>query len=244
MRLTVLGSGDAFSGCGCNASYVVDSQVLVDCGAPVHVFAHRVDLSVADLRLVLLTHFHADHTFMLPMVLGSWAVAHEPSAELVIAGPVGTSEYVRRLLMDGYGHSISEMLEERTRLSFVSLQDGSDEEIAGYRVSAHSVVHSTGPSLAYTITDAHGTTIGFSGDSTLCAGLERVIDLSDFMVCECTRWKPSVEDGHLWSGQVEELIRTHADTPFLLTHLSERRELRGALMAHDLLTLDVARRDK
>ena len=39
MRLTVLGSGSAFSTCGCNAGYLVDGRVLVDCGAPVPALA-------------------------------------------------------------------------------------------------------------------------------------------------------------------------------------------------------------
>jgi ribonuclease Z len=243
MQLTVLGSGDAFSGCGCNAGYVVDSRVLVDCGAPAHVLARRADLSVSELRLVLLTHFHADHTFMLPGVLGHLAFTLDAGGELIIAGPVGTCEYVRRLLSDGYGRKIHDLIQERVPLTFVPLQDGSDATLAGYRVRAHAVVHSLGPSLAYSVSDSQGTTVGFSGDSTHCAGLERVIDQSDLMVCECTAWNPSVTGGHLWAGQVSELMEAHPRTPFLLSHLSERRELRGALMAHDLLTVDVLPRE-
>jgi len=239
MRLTVLGSGDAFSGCGCNSGYVLDSRVLVDCGAPAHVLARRAELTAADLRLVLLTHFHADHTFMLPGVLGHLAFASDARGELIIAGPIGTREYVIRLLNDGYGQRIRDMIERFITLTFVGLQDGSDVTLAGYRVRAHAVVHSLGPSLAYAVSDGGGTTVGFSGDSTLCAGLERVIDQSDLMVCECTALTPPVSGGHMWAGEVEQLMRDHPDTRFLLSHLSERGEVRGALMAHDLLTLDV-----
>lgn len=244
MQVTVLGSGDAFSGCGCNAGYLVDNRVLVDCGAPVHVFARRLGLSVADLRLVLLTHFHADHTFMLPMVLGSRAFPYACDAGLTIAGPVGIREYVDRLVDAGWGKHISDLLDERMDLSFVELQDGSDELVGAYRVRAHAVVHSIGPSLAYAVSDESGVTAGFSGDSTHCAGLERVIDRADLMVCECTSFDPSVAGGHLWSGDVERLIEAHPDTPFLLSHLSERGEVRGALMAHDLLTVEVTPRQR
>jgi len=179
---------------------------------------------------------------MLPQLLGSRALAHPADHGLIVAGPVGTREYVERLLLDGYGDGIRSLLRERARVSYASLQDGSDVTLAGYRVRAHAVVHSTGPSLAYAISDADGLTAGFSGDSTLCAGLERVIAQCDLMVCECTAWDPSVAGGHLWSGQVEELMARHPDTPFLLSHLSERHEVPGALMAHDLLTVEVPRR--
>ncbi len=242
MQVTVLGSGDAFSGCGCNAGYLVDREVLVDCGAPAHVLVRRVGVSVRDLRLVLITHFHADHTFMLPGVLGSRAFAGGCDQDILVAGPVGIREFVLRLINDGYGRRIGGLLESMGRLRFASLQDGSDETLAGHRVRAHAVLHSTGPSLAYAVTGPDGVTAGFSGDSALCAGLERLIDQCDLLVCECTRWNDSVEGGHLWAGQVAELMQAHPATPFLLSHLSERRELPGALIAHDLLTLDVAPR--
>jgi ribonuclease BN (tRNA processing enzyme) len=100
------------------------------------------------------------------------------------------------------------------------------------------VVHSTGPSLAYAISDSSGATIGFSGDSTMCAGLRRAIRQAHLMVCECSGWDRPVPT-HLWYGEVAELIDAHPQTRFLLTHLQERRPVRGALLAHDLLSLDV-----
>ena len=102
MRLTVLGSGDAFSGSGCNAAYLVDKRAVVDCGAPVHVLARRVAVAVTDIRLILLTHFHADHSFMLPMFLGASAFGRSPvEPGLIIAGPAGIREFSYRLLRDG-----------------------------------------------------------------------------------------------------------------------------------------------
>lgn len=240
MRLTVLGSGDAFSGCGCNAGYLVDGRVLVDCGAPVPAFARRAGSDLQDLRLILLTHFHADHTFMLPVVLGAVALTDTPAPRgLAIAGPVGTREYVNRLMDAGYGHHIIGLIRDTIAPQFVELQDGDDVEVAGYRVGAHAVIHSLGPSLAYTVTDAAGARVGFSGDSTLCAGLKRAIRGSDVFVCECTGWGAPVPGGHLWNEEVAELIADNPSTTFLLSHLKERHELPGALIAHDLLTLDI-----
>jgi ribonuclease Z len=240
VRISVLGSGDAFSGCGCNAAYLVDSALLVDCGAPVHVQSRRIAASIADIRVILLTHFHADHTFMLPQLVGARALAeHDIQPGLIIAGPVGTREYARRLVADGYGHHIQHLIDERLQPVHVDLQDGSDQVLAGYRVRAHAVVHSVGPSLAYSVSDESGATIGFSGDSTLCAGLRRAVDGSDLFVCECSGWDGPVPGGHLWRDEVAELVAAYPQTTFLLSHLAERRTLPGALTAHDLLTLEV-----
>jgi ribonuclease BN (tRNA processing enzyme) len=240
MRLTVLGSGSAFSNCGCNAGYLVDGRVLVDCGAPVPALVRRAATSVHALTLILLTHFHADHSFILPTVLGARAFTDAPNpGALVIGGPVGTREYVGRLLTDGYGRHIRTEVEVNVAPEYVVLQDGSDVTLAGYRVQSHAVVHSTGPSLAYRITGSTGTSVGFSGDSELCAGLRRSIAGCDLYVCECTGWDAPTPGGHLWRDEVEGLIAENPGTRFLLSHLSERRHLAGALVAHDMLSLEI-----
>lgn len=238
-RLTVLGSGDAFSGCGCNASYLVDDRVLVDCGGPVQVLMPRAGMSVSSLDLVLVTHFHADHTFMLPLLLGARAFTGDLRQGLAIAGPPGTREYVTRLLSTGYGRRLVGLIDERIRPQWWVLQDGATERIAGYSVSARAVVHSTGPSLAYTVSRGPSPVIGFSGDSELCAGLRRTIAASDVMVCECTGWEEPADGGHLWRGELEQLITEFPDTRFVLSHLRTRGTVAGAIMAHDLLGLDI-----
>jgi ribonuclease Z len=239
-RVTVIGSGDAFYGAGCNAAYLVDDRVLIDCGAPVQALL-RAGVAVASIDLVLLTHFHADHTYMLPMLLGARGFAGELREGLAIGGPPGTREYVLRLLATGYGHRLVGLIEERLQLRWVVLQDAATERIAGYTVSARAVVHSIGPSLAYTVRRGEGAVIGFSGDSSLCAGLRHTIAASDLMVCECTGWDEPAEGGHLWRGEVEELIADHPGTRFVLSHLRKRGTVPGAIIAHDLLALDVTR---
>jgi ribonuclease BN (tRNA processing enzyme) len=241
MRLTVLGSGSAFSSCGCNAGYLVDGRVLVDCGAPVPALVRRATTSIEAITLILLTHFHADHSFTLPTILGARAFADTTApGMLVIGGPVGTREYVSRLLGDGYGSHIRSEVEVRVAPEYAVLQDGSDIELAGYRVQSHAVVHSMGPSLAYRLTDADGVSIGFSGDSELCGGLRRSIAGCDLFVCECTGWDGPTPGGHLWRDEVAGLMIENPGTRFLLSHLAERHHLPGALVAHDLLSLEIS----
>ena len=241
MRVTVLGSGSAWSECGCNAGYLVDGRVLVDCGAPVPALVRRAETSVQEITLILLTHFHADHTFALPTVLDARAYAAQPTpGTLVVAGPVGTREYVSRLITTGYGSHARRTIEANVDPEFVVLQDGSAIELAGYRVEAHAVMHSVGPSLAYRLTDANGATVGFSGDSELCAGLRRSIAGCGLYVCECTGWDAPAPGGHLWREEVAGLVAEYPATTFLLSHLAERRELEGALVAHDLLSLEIS----
>jgi ribonuclease Z len=241
VRLTVLGSGSAFSGCGHNSAYCLDGRILVDCGCAVQVQMPRAGLALGDVTTLLLTHFHADHTYMLPVFLGARALEIPSPAPLTLAGPHGTAEYVRRLLRTGYGAGLFAIIEQNLRPSTVVLQDGSDVTVDGYRIRAFAVVHSTGPSLAYAITGPEGATVGFSGDSEMCAGLRRCVAASDLMVCECTSFEGPLAS-HIWAGEVGELVEAFPRTRFVLSHLSERHPLPGALLAHDLLTLEVTPR--
>jgi ribonuclease BN (tRNA processing enzyme) len=241
VRLSILGSGSAFSGCGLNASSVLDERVMVDAGAPPHVLLPRLGLRIQDIELVLLTHFHMDHIGMLPLLLGALAHADDPPepGRLAVAGPVGTRELIRRLTVAGFGGSTQRNVEERVAPRYVVLQDGSDVQIGGSRVRSHSVVHSTCPSLAYSVTRG-GLRVGFTGDTTLCAGLRRLAGEVDVLVCECTGQDVPIEGGHLCRDEVVGLIAEHPKVRFVLNHLSGSVSIPGALLAHDLLTLELS----
>jgi ribonuclease BN (tRNA processing enzyme) len=241
MRVTLLGSGSAFSPGSFNAASCVDGRLLVDCGAPVQVAAGRAGLDVETIRTLLITHFHADHTFNLPMFLGARALRREHDWNpLVIAGPVGTPEFVERLLRTGYGGRTWGLICERLQLTFVQLQDGSHQQLDGYRVTAHAMLHSTGPSLGYSITDAAGSSAGFTGDSGPCAALERLAAAVQLLVIECSGGDHEIAGGHLWRAPVEELARRHPAT-LLVNHMERRLPMRGVLVGHDGLSLDVPR---
>jgi ribonuclease BN (tRNA processing enzyme) len=220
---------------------VLDERVLVDAGAPPHVLLPRLGLGIRDIELVLLTHFHLDHIGMLPHLLGALAHADEPPepGHLAIAGPVGTRELVRRLTVAGFGGATQRRVEEVVAPRYVVLQDGGDIEIGASRVRSHAVVHSTCPSLAYSVT-RDGLRVGFSGDTTLCAGLRRLAGEVDVLVCECSGVDGPVGGGHLWRDEVAGLIGEHPKVRFVLNHLSGRVSIPGALVAHDLLTLEVS----
>lgn len=238
MRLTILGSGEAFHGSGCNAAAMLDERILVDCGAPVHVLARRAGFDIEDLRLVLVTHFHADHTFMLPTLLGARAVLTDSPKPLTIAGPVGTREYLIRLMRTGFGRAFTDLVEERLAPRWVVLQDGASTDLEGYSVRSHAMVHSTGPSLGYAVT-GEGVTVGVTGDTTDCPGLHRLAGSVDALLCECSGWDGPVEGGHLWREQVTELVTAYPQTRFVLYHMPRRGNIPGAIVGHDLLSLDV-----
>ena len=238
--LSILGSGSAFSGCGANASALLDERVMVDAGSPAHLLLPRLGVRIHDIELVLLTHFHMDHSGMLPLLLGALAHSDEPPepGRLTIAGPVGTRELIERLTVAGFGGPTQRRIDDRVAPRYVVLQDGSDVEIGASRVRSRAVIHATGPSLAYAVSRS-GLRVGFSGDTTLCAGLRRLAGEVDALVCECSGPDAPVAGGHLWRGEVAELIEDNPGVRFVLNHLAAPVSIPGALVAHDMLTLEL-----
>ena len=74
-------------------------RILVDCGEGTQRQLLRSGFGLADVDLVLLTHFHADHTLGLPGMLKTFALRGR-DAPLTVVGPPGLygfMEYLKRL---------------------------------------------------------------------------------------------------------------------------------------------------
>ena len=92
MRLTVIGSGDAFgSGGRFNTCFLLETAkgtLLVDCGASslIALKARGVDPNAIDG--ILLSHLHGDHFGALPFLLMDAQFLTRRERPLLIAGPL------------------------------------------------------------------------------------------------------------------------------------------------------------
>ena len=97
LRLTFLGSGDAFgSGGRLQTCMLVESdghRWLLDCGATSLVALRRAGIDPATIDAILISHLHGDHFGGVPFVLldGQFRRGVRP---LVVAGPAGVEARV------------------------------------------------------------------------------------------------------------------------------------------------------
>ena len=81
-RIDFLGTGNAFSPFGrMHALALLDGSVLVDAPSTALVQLRRVDISPANLKHLLITHWHADHTFGFPFILLERKYISDPGSE-------------------------------------------------------------------------------------------------------------------------------------------------------------------
>ena len=107
MRLTILGSGDAFgSGGRFNTCFLIEfgssgpagRKILLDCGASSLVAMRARGLDPNLIEGVILSHLHGDHFGALPFLLLDAQHASHRTHPFTIAGPPGTRTRVEGLV--------------------------------------------------------------------------------------------------------------------------------------------------
>ncbi len=96
MRLTIVGSGDAFgSGGRFNTCFRLQSSpasLLIDCGASSLVALRSRGIEPNQLDGIVISHLHGDHFGGLPFFLMDAQHMSRRTRPLAIAGPPGTRE--------------------------------------------------------------------------------------------------------------------------------------------------------
>ncbi|MGH7611149.1 MAG: MBL fold metallo-hydrolase [Candidatus Dormibacteria bacterium] len=240
LELTILGSGSAFSLVGHHAAYLVDSELLLDCGAPVVRMLAERGRSLEELRYVVLSHLHGDHFFALSTLIAARAGQHPQAEPLRVLGPSGTIRALEQLGDLAVGSAFWAQILERQGPRVEEVVPGQRVELGPFQLEAVEMVHSPAlQCLGYSL-EREGNRLGYSGDTELCPGIRRLAREVDYLLCECTGMN-GPEPIHLWREDVEQLMAEAPRTQFILTHLSERRPVKGAVLAVDGLTLRLPR---
>ena len=238
MEVTFLGTGAAFAPHAYNASILVDRTILLDAGAPLTVHLPKAGVSLDGPRSVLLSHFHADHTFGIAWLMLGRVLENEHTPSLTVYGPSGTTDYLRRLLDFAWGEEMRELSWERLHLSVHELKGGDTFEVEGSPARAYTMQHARRLNcLGFTI-ERDGVRLGYSGDAMLSPALEDLVGASDHVIVEMTHDKEPAMI-HLARRDVEGLMERHPDTRFIITHRSSNGVVNGAVMARDFLTLQL-----
>jgi ribonuclease BN (tRNA processing enzyme) len=229
--LLFLGSGNAYAAEGrAFSSFLLDGHHLFDAGPTILQQLKRSRVSLDQIRGVFISHFHGDHFLGLPFLfLDSWNEGR--TDDLWIAGPPGIEERAEQLMELAF----PELPSRNTyRRHYLEVDDGLEGELAGMPFVAAEVEHV--PNLrcfAFRVQTESGTVM-YSGDTTLCEGLLRLVPGSDVLVVECACGDEAV---HMCPEDVHE-IRRHASpgAKIIVTHLegSPGEDLAGFWIAADL----------
>lgn len=243
MKITVLGSGDAFGSGGrfntCLHVETTESAILLDCGSSSMTALNKAGIARNGLSAVLFTHFHADHFGALPAFLLDAQLISRRTEPLTIAGPRGIAQRTAAMIEANFPGCSS--LDWRFPLNFIEVSPGDPQTIAGIAVEAFPMDHDqrAGPCQGYRL--AHGgKAFAYSGDTCWTESLLPLADGADVLLLECCTWDVRLP-GHLDYRTLTENRARLATPRIVLTHMGpsmlERSEALAEERAHDGLVI-------
>jgi ribonuclease BN (tRNA processing enzyme) len=244
MRLTVLGSGDAFGAGGrFHSAYLTEAPgatFLLDCGPSILQAAKRVSWDLEKLDAVLLTHLHGDHFGGIPFLFMEYRYETPRTRPLAIYGPEGTERRVRALFAALYERTASEPLP--FAVHYHELAAGESVRLGEARVTAVPVHHVPELTAFGYRVEAQGRSLLYSGDTAWTDELAAYARGVDLFVCECSTFETQL-DIHVSYPQIAARARDLGCRRLVLSHLgSEPLRRLGELSlecARDGMTLDL-----
>ena len=244
MKLTFVGSGDAFgSGGRFNTCFHLarsGGDTLIDLGATSLVALRRIEIEPNSISTIVLSHLHGDHFGGIPFFLLDAQFVSRRSADLVIAGPVGTAERIDAAMEVFFPGS--SQIEWRFGLEIVEMPAGRDTAVGGMTIGTVEVNHPSGaPSLALRL-HVDGRVVAFSGDTEWVDALADVSRDADLFICECYMYERSAPYHLDYNTIVSKLPLLQAKR-MILTHLGpsmlENTAASIVELAHDGLVIDL-----
>jgi ribonuclease BN (tRNA processing enzyme) len=246
MRLTVVGSGDAFgSGGRFNTCFLVRAgqTLLIDCGASSPVALKRLGIDPNAIDGVLLSHLHGDHFGGIVFLLIDGQYLGRRERPFTIAGPPGTRMRVEAALEAFFPRSTRGSW--RFPWTVIEIPPGKPCDVLGVSVETAEVIHFSGaPSTAVRVSDRRSV-LAYSGDTEWTEALVPIAAGSDLFIVECFDYARALNGHMAWSVlkprlrelKARRVMITHMN-PTMLAHLDEARAA-GVLVAEDGLTMEV-----
>ena len=222
VTLITLGTGDAFGSFGrAHSGLLVRTGrncLLIDPGPASLVQMRKAHVRPSAVDGVLITHLHGDHVAGWPFLLLDYQFASERKRRLVVTGPRGLARRLTTLAATCY----RELSPGRLRFPVIYREAfaGHELTLAGARVSAFGMAHSsTELCLGYRICMC-GKTIAVTGDTGWCESIVALSDGADLLLIECTAYSTDSPD-HLNYLQIAAHRNELKARRIVLTHVGE-----------------------
>ncbi len=234
MKLTILGTGTSTPSLKRGSpSYLLiagKQKILVDVGPAVVRRLLECGYAVTDIDVIVITHFHVDHTADLSTFLFACNYGEQARTRpLTIIGGPG----IRRFY-GGLKKIYRWVAPKSYELSIVTMKSGA-LQLNGITIEIYPVKHNK-ESIGVRATERK--TVAFTGDTAYSKDLVKLAAGADLLVAECSFPFRTVK-GHLNLETLDGVVREARPKRVILTHLDpEWDDFKGILHAPYLLGED------
>jgi ribonuclease BN (tRNA processing enzyme) len=188
-------------------------RILLDCGPGTMHRLAQCGLAWEQVTHVALSHFHPDHFGELPALLFALRHATTRVEPVLVLGPPGTVQLVRRLA-EAYGPWL---LDPGYPMGVLDVQAGEPFPLgSAATLDVHPTPH-TPESVALAVQGPEGRLV-YTGDTGPSDDLGRWAAGADLLLAECSRPDNLAIAGHLTPVSAGRLARDAAPKQLVLTH--------------------------
>jgi ribonuclease BN (tRNA processing enzyme) len=246
MKLTIVGSGDAFGSGGrlntCFFLQTTKAALLIDCGASTLPALKGQGIEPNRIDAIIVSHLHGDHFGGLPFLLLDGQFLSRREKPLTIGGPPGTRARLDAALEVFFPKSTGSKWKFEWHVEEIAV--GVPSGVLGHSLLTAEVIHQSGaPSTAVRLSDGEKS-FAYSGDTEWTDALLPIARDADLFICECYAYAGKLTGHMSWEilkARIADLgarrlMVTHMN-PTMLARLDEIRAA-GVLTANDGLTLE------
>jgi ribonuclease BN (tRNA processing enzyme) len=239
VEVSFLGSANAFAAEGRYwSSFIVDGKYQFDCPPTLLPQLKRLGVSLPDIEVVFISHFHGDHFVGLPFLLLEYVYISPRTKDLTIVGPPGCEEFLEDFAKKVYPNIIKPAGYNRI---YVDAHPGETQQAGPLTFTSLPMNHVKKDGLqavGYRV-QIGDKTISYSGDTMYCEEAVRLGDGADVYVVDCT-YSEGCGPEHMGMDDIK-IVRQQVspETTLVLTHLDAVPHLNGlanTLVAEDLKT--------
>ena len=219
MKVRLLGTGAIYSKYNC-ASELIDDKILVDVGNGVLKELRKVNYDLSKLKMIIITHLHADHYADLPALILNLEV-EKNLKPIYIVGPKGLKENLIELCHIYYQDFFDKFFEEKIKFIEILPETKSIEIFNDYDIKVQQVNHCNIESYGYIINNK----IGITGDTCICKEVLNIFENSEIVITDISMIEGT--NYHMGIDDIETIRKTYKNK-IIATHLRDdtREELK------------------
>lgn len=219
MQVKLLGTGSILTK-HLSSCALIDKRVMLDCPNGVMKAIRGYGITPTDIDICLITHFHADHFFDIPFLLIEQGLRNIRENDFIIIGPNGLTNRIDALFNMAYPEDW-EKIKMQSKLKTIEISDSEERiHLNNYIITPYQVEHVGYEAYGYIIENS-GKSVGFTGDTIICSGVEKIVQSSDLIFADMSFEKNS--KGHMGMNDIEYLMNKYNDCCKIIpTHMTDK----------------------
>lgn len=212
MKLQIIGTGGIWNKEN-SASYLIDDYILVDFPNGCYKGLVGLGKKPENINHVLITHFHGDHFFDLPIYL--LKMYKEENWNVNIYCPKDGKKKIETLFKLSFLDSSKEAL-KKLKINYNYL---SRFKIDEYSIEKVEVNHGDfKPAYGY-IFKTDKLTVGFTGDTAYCNNVDYMASICDYLICDSSLIYGN--EAHMGLDDIKKLATKYPEHKFVVSHMFE-----------------------